>query len=630
MNNTKKDPIQKSVAPDNVHKLMRQSEIIAKYSYDAIIGSTLDGIITSWSGGAERMFGYTEEEVLGKSGASLFPPEMWERVPALLKKIEKKETVADYDIDGLRKDGMRFNMAVSISPVITEEGKVIGASIIERDITNRVETLKIMSLYRKLIENSYDSIIGENLEGVITSWNNGAEMMFGYTEKEAVGKSAIMLFPPEEKDDLFLIIEKLKAGEVITDYDGIRVHKNGSRINVSIAMHSELDENKKVIGISVIERDITERIKSIEKLKKSQNLLNSATEAGKIGVWKLNLADDTAETSLLHDQIFGYDKKLDKWSKAMILNQIIPEDKPRFQAAFDNVAETGRLLFQCRIVWQDKSIHWISAEGKLIRDDNGKPLEIYGTVMDITELKNNIEHIKELNDIHREFITIISHQLRTPLTAVNWNLEMLLNGDFGKLEDTQHKFLQATCEASHEITMRIDDLLTAMDIEEGRLVLEKKEMALDSICAGVMDEIKKRCELKNISLTYTPPIGDLPAAIGDGAKMRIVFMKIMENAIDYTKEGGLITAALTYDGKVVRFEVKDSGIGIPTPEQHRVFTRFFRASNAINLRTDAFGLGLFLGKNFVEQHQGKIGFKSKEGEGSIFWLEIPLQLASLA
>ena len=239
--------------------------------------------------------------------------------------------------------------------------------------------------------------------------------------------------------------------------------------------------------------------------------------------------------------------------------------------------------------------------------------------------KQEEEHIIELNTVRSKFINIISHQLGTPLTAVNWNLEMLLNGNFGKLDEVQLKFLQATHSASIEITRRINYLLTAIDIEERRVTYETEETLIPNICAEVIRDMTKKAELKNLSFVYTPPKNDMPTLYADGKKIRMVFSALIENAIVYTKHGGNITMTLQSDGDVARFVVTDSGVGIPQPEQHRIFSRFFRASNAAIMQPDAFGLGLFIAKNFVEQLGGTIKFNSKEGEGSTFVLEIPLK-----
>jgi len=352
-----------------------------------------------------------------------------------------------------------------------------------------------------IVEESHDAIIGKTLEGIITSWNGGAVKMFGYSPGEVIGKSMTNLFPTELKDELPRLVEKVRRGEVIVDYDSVWLRKDGTRADVEFSLSPVHNEKGEIVGASLVGRDITER-------------------------------------------------------------------------------------------------------------------------------KKNERHIKELDEVRNKFIAIISHQLRTPLTAVNWNIEMLLNGDFGELNDFQHKFLQITHVASVEITHRIYTLLTAMDIEEGRVRFENEDVAIDSICAAVINEMKNKYTLKNISLEYVIPEKGFPTVEGDSEKIRTVIMSLIDNAITYTKENGKITIKLTPTNGVIRFEISDNGIGIPESEQHRVFNRFFRASNASVMQPDAFGLGLFIAKDFIGRHGGKIEFKSKEGKGSTFWFEIPAKTNS--
>ena len=242
-------------------EVLRQIELIVENSYDAIIGESLEGTITSWNGGATRMLGYTADEVIGKSSLFLLPPELKDQVPALLNKVKVGEFIADYDSVRLHKNGTRIDVALSLSPIKTEDGRVIGASIVERDITARKKAEEVLRQIQLIVEDSHDAIIGKTLDGIITSWNGGATRMFGYSPEEVIGKPMTNLFPPELKDELPRLLEKVKRGEVIADYDSIWLRKEGTRADVEFSISPVHAKGGAVSGASLVGRDITERNK---------------------------------------------------------------------------------------------------------------------------------------------------------------------------------------------------------------------------------------------------------------------------------------------------------------------------------------------------------------------------------
>ncbi|KKR12199.1 MAG: Sensory box protein [Candidatus Wolfebacteria bacterium GW2011_GWC2_39_22] len=242
-----------------------QLAAIVEESHDAIIGKTLDGIITSWNGGATKMFGYLPEEVIGKPMTNLFPPELKDELPRLLEKVRRGEIIADYDSIWLRKDGTRADVEFSISPVHTEGSAIIGASLVGRDITARKTAEESMRQTQLIVENSYDA--------------GGAAKMFGYTAQESIGKNISFLAPPEMQDEMPKLLERIKAGEVIADYDTVRVRKDGSRIAVALSISPIKTEDGAIIGASLVKRDIRARKKAEESMRQIQLIVENSYDA---------------------------------------------------------------------------------------------------------------------------------------------------------------------------------------------------------------------------------------------------------------------------------------------------------------------------------------------------------------
>ncbi|MDD5738874.1 MAG: ATP-binding protein [Candidatus Pacebacteria bacterium] len=223
-----------------------------------------------------------------------------------------------------------------------------------------------------------------------------------------------------------------------------------------------------------------------------------------------------------------------------------------------------------------------------------------------------------------EFVTIAAHQLRTPLSAVKWILKMFLDGDMGEITETQSQFLQKTYESNERMINLVNDLLNVAKIEEGRFLQKMQKHDIADIILEAIGVLKEMAEKKGLVFSYFLPSKKLPKILVDKEKIILALQNIIENSVSYTKSGRIdIVVDYFSPKKEFVIQVKDTGIGIPKNQKERIFSKFFRGLIATETETDGTGLGLFIAKNIVEAHGGKIWFDSEEGRGSTFYFSLP-------
>lgn len=246
---------------------------IVESSDDAIISKNLNGVVTSWNRGAERIFGYTAEEMVGQSILKLIPPERPDEEPAILDRIRRGERVDHFHTVRMRKDGARIDVSVTISPVRNEDGIVVGASKVARDITLERQAALREAMFTAMVQGADDAIVSKDLNGIVTSWNAAAERIFGYTAAEMVGQSITLLVPPERPDEEPSILRRLARGERVEQFETERVRKDGARIQVSLTISPIRDLSGTIVGASKIARDITERKRLEAQLRENAEQL---------------------------------------------------------------------------------------------------------------------------------------------------------------------------------------------------------------------------------------------------------------------------------------------------------------------------------------------------------------------
>ena len=267
---------------------------IVASSDDAIISKDLHGIVRSWNQSAERIFGYTAEEMVGKPITILFPPDRLDEEPKILERLHRGERVDHFETVRLRKDGRAVAVSVTISPVHDGSGKIIGASKVARDLTASTE---LEGRFKAIITSSDDAIISKDLNGIVQSWNQSAERIFGYTEQEMIGKSITVLFPPDRLDEEPKILEQLRRGQRVDHFETVRMCKDGRRLDVSVTISPVKDPTGRVIGVSKVARDIT----SIKRIHRDREELFARETAARAEAERVSRLKDEFLSTLSHE-----------------------------------------------------------------------------------------------------------------------------------------------------------------------------------------------------------------------------------------------------------------------------------------------------------------------------------------
>lgn len=262
---------------------------------------------------------------------------------------------------------------------------------------------------------------------------------------------------------------------------------------------------------------------------------------------------------------------------------------------------------------------------KIVVDESASPLKNdKGDVIGCVIVFRDVTEERRIDQAKSEFVSLASHQLRTPLTAISWFTELLLKKDIGKLNKKQEEFLKEIYASNKRMIDLVGALLNVSRIELGTLAVTPKLIDFVKIIRDVIDEFGAQIRRKKLKvIKYLEE--DLPLINADANLIRIVFQNIISNAIKYTPNKGRIEISLSRQSSDVLFKVTDTGYGIPKYQQSKVFTKLFRADNVVGKETDGTGLGLYIVKAVVEQSGGVIWFESEEDKGSAFFITIPLK-----
>ncbi len=466
--------------------------------------------------------------------------------------------------------------------------------------------------------------------GVLLEVNPAFEALSQLKSYELIGEPIEKLFPKEKIEEVAK--ETMEKGSV----KGVEMtffSKNNKEIPVQVFTRVRKDEKGEIVGYFLGLFDLSDIKKAGEELKKSQialmNMLEDTEEA-----WKVSEEEKTRTQEIIKSLTDGL-LVFDKDNKLFLMN---PQAEKFFGIEKEKlIGKTISELFhfpelrplaallgrEIKRLFREE----LKITENFILEVSTIPLTVRGKSMGYLVVLHDVSREKIVERMKTEFVSIAAHQLRTPLSAIKWTLKMLLEGDLGEITPEQREFVEKTYESNERMIRLINDLLNVTRIEEGRYLYKPVPYDIIKLIQSVIDTYKDEFPKRKLIFEFKKPKEKLPEVMVDVEKMSLAFQNLLDNAIKYTPEGGKVTVAVEYDKKEIVVSVKDSGVGIPKNQQERVFSKFFRAANVLKRETEGSGLGLFITKNIIEAHEGKIWFESEEGKGTTFYFSLPTTIS---
>ncbi|CAN5166842.1 hypothetical protein BH09PAT1_BH09PAT1_4400 [soil metagenome] len=590
-------------------KLLFQAQTIENLS-DAVIVMGKDQTIMSWNKGASLLYGWGEKEVIGKKLAAIIP-----YTYIIGSDKESAEQIAKHglwkgQIHQKNKNGKSLIINISASAVYEQDGKIIGFVTINRDVTDELASQGRLSA---IIESSDDAIVSKTLDGVIKSWNNSAEKMFGYKSEEAIGQSITLIIPPELRKEEKEIINRLRKGEKIHHFETVRMGKSGNKINVSLSISPVKNNRGEIIGASKIARDVTERLRTEKALTESEERLRIALDVGKIGVWDWNMqTNDLLWTDNVYT-IHGVSKQTFHLSLENYLKLIHPGDLAIFEKTLQNSIENKSHFVVTVRVSSPEGQRWISTSAKIFYD-KGKAVRMLGATSDITKQR-------QLDQEKSDFLSMASHELKTPLTSMKMFIDLLAR-ELTLLDKTSIKptyYAERIKDQANRLAELTNDLLDVSRIETGKLRLNKETFDLTQLIKDTIESIQATTNTHEI-IMKSDEVLEVEA---DRYRIYQVLVNLLTNAIKYSLKSGKIIVDIQLKGSKVEVSVKDFGIGIKKDLQKKIFERLYQVTDPEEKTYPGLGLGLYITKEIMDRHDGEIWVESKKGEGSTFFFSLP-------
>lgn len=645
---------------------------IVASSEDAIISKTLEGIITSWNRGAERLFGWPAHEAIGQSIHLIVPAELRDQERQILEKLRGGEPVEHLDVERVRKDGTRIHISVTISPVYDRHGHIIGASKTARDITVRKHwELNLMrsAEAQRLLVGIHDATRGlEDATLVMRETVTRVGLHFDVTRcaygEVDVDQHQILITRGYTRDlptmagryplDVFggLMIGELKSGrsavinDVNTDpltdtplaretYAKMQIRSlvcapivRGGKLQAVLVMCDTTPREWEADDASVLEQVAERALFAIESsraaqaLREHRDVMQLAMRTANMGAWTRDLTLDTVWWSPEFAELFGMSRDDSNYDRARLFAQVKPEDQLRLPGIIE-AALKARTDYQVEFEFRHATTgewRWMEARGRAQYDGDGRPIKLYGLAIDITDRRRAVEALQDADRRKDEFLATLAHELRNPLAPINSGLHILRSQPNAAQAATALEIMDRQV---GQMVRLVDDLLDVARITTGRVEVRRQPFDLADAIRDAVETTAPTLNAARSALTVTSP-PDRVLVNGDRTRLAQVFANLLNNSAKYSEANQPISIAFTREGDDAVIRVRDEGIGIQPDMLPRVFEMFRQADRTGERARGGLGIGLSLVKRIVELHGGSVTARSAGiGHGSEFIVRMP-------
>jgi two-component system, sensor histidine kinase and response regulator len=614
-------------------------------SHVSIIASDTTGLITVFNHGAERMLGYSSDEMVGKQSPAILHlgSEMFARGRQLTEELGKPVNGYDVFVEKaragqhdehewtyVRKNGTTLTVNLVVTAAYGTNGAIVGFLGVAMDVTARAKAEQTSRDQAMILDLANDTILVRDTEDRITYWNQGALRLYGWSKEEAVGRVSHSLFRTQFPQPLGEINEQLFATGH-WEGDLVQTRRDGALVNVVSSWTLRRDESKRPVSVIEMNYDVTARKKAEKELAQTREHLDTIVSSSLDGIAVYEAVRD--ERGQIRDLRFAMinpaAEKLMCRNASDLLGHTVSESYPSvineglFEIYTQIIEQNVPLDFEHQTV-RDGSSRWYRLAGVKLGDGLALSYtEITARKLFEHQLQEAKEHAELADEAKSDFLATMSHEIRTPMNGVIGVTGLLLESG---LNAEQRQLAETIRNSGESLVGLINDILDFSKIEAGELSFEELDFNLRQVTEETLELLAGQAQAKGIEL-----IGGLgpeipPTVRGDPGRVRQVLTNLVANAIKFTKVGEVaLRVSLkkeTGPDICVRFEIKDTGIGLSAETQARLFQPFVQADSSTSRKFGGTGLGLAICKRLAELMHGRIGVESIPGKGSMFWVEL--------